>query len=148
MIKDFPNHLLISAHIPQKYALSSLSLPLYIRYCRLSIRLRFMLMQESPIVFLCISSVWTNQLIFSDKSDSFSLLNLDYVLTGSLFKSKTHSFIFLYLTLTTVTACILFFFYCVYYHPLLPGINNICFISSKAVIHEPLIVLKNKILQP
>ena len=138
MIKDFPNHLLISAHIPQKYALSSLSLPLYIRYCRLSIRLRFMLMQESPIVFLCISSVWTHQLIFSDKSYSFSLLNLCLLIlsTVTLFKSKTHSFIFLYLTLTTVTACILFFFYCVYYHPLLPGINNICLISTKAVIHD------------
>ena len=78
--------------------------------------------------------VWFIQLI------KLSLLMFS---VGKLFKSKTHSFIFLYLTLTTVTACILFFFYCVYYHLLLPAINNICFISAKAVIHELLIVLNN-----
>jgi len=46
---------------------------------------------------------------------------------------------FLYLTLTTVTACIILLF-CLYDHQLQPGINYICVISAKAVFHELLIV--------
>jgi len=34
-----------------------------------------------------------------------------YSATGTLFKSKTRSLMFLYLTLTTVTACITLLFY-------------------------------------
>ena len=59
---------------------------------------------------------------------------------GTLFKIKTHSLMFLYLTLTTVTACIILLFFAFYDHQLQPGINNICVISAKAVIHELLFV--------
>jgi len=59
---------------------------------------------------------------------------------GTLFKSKTHSFMFLYLTLTTRNCMYYSSVFCLYDHQLQPGINNICVISAKAVIHELLIV--------
>jgi len=71
-----------------------------------------MLTLESPIVFLCISSVWTTP----TSSFMISLIHSAYYIklmfsAGTLFKSKTHSFMFLYLTLTTVTACIILLFF-------------------------------------
>jgi len=47
---------------------------------------------------------------------------------------------FLYLTLTTRNCMYYSSVFCLYDHQLQPGINNICVISAKAVIHELLIV--------